>query len=284
MESAPAPNNICANCGKGEENSNKLKKCSACLSVKYCSRVCQAAHRPQHKRACKQRAAELYDEKLFKDPPPPDECPICLLLPDPNEERQPAFHPCCGKIICYGCIYAMQMNEEKYLCPFCREPNANSDEEHIKRTKKLMEKGDAEAFGFLAFSYGTGNNGVPQDHQKANELYLKAGELGSSEAYYNLGISYGQGRGVEEDIKKANYYFELAAMGGDIHARFHLGVSEGKAGNEHRALKHLFIAARAGDKRSLDIIKKAFMKGVVTKDEYAHTLRTYQKIRSEMKS
>jgi len=57
MEST-APN-ICANCGKGEEESDNLKTCTACKLVKYCNRDCQIAHRSQHKKACKKRAAEL---------------------------------------------------------------------------------------------------------------------------------------------------------------------------------------------------------------------------------
>ena len=57
---------VCANCGKGEEESANLKSCAACKLVKYCVRDCQATHRPQHKKACKKRAAEIYDEKLFK--------------------------------------------------------------------------------------------------------------------------------------------------------------------------------------------------------------------------
>ena len=61
---------ICANCGKSEEESHKLKHCNACKLVKYCNRECQVAHRPQHKKVCRKRAAELHDEKLFKQPPP----------------------------------------------------------------------------------------------------------------------------------------------------------------------------------------------------------------------
>jgi len=121
----------CANCGKGEEDSNKLKKCSACLSVRYCSAACQKAHRPQHKKACKKRAADLFDEKLFADPPPRDECPICLI-PLPLNESQIQFQSCCGKTICDGCVYTMQIREGKFLrCPFCRVPNATSKDEHI---------------------------------------------------------------------------------------------------------------------------------------------------------
>ena len=57
---------------------------------------------------------------------------------------------------------------------------------------------------------------MSQDHQKANELWLKAGELGCAEGYYNLGVYYRDGNGVEVDLKKAKYYFELAAMGVDM--------------------------------------------------------------------
>ena len=104
------------------------------------------------------------------------------------------------------------------LCPFCKTPNAESDEEEVRRTEKLMEKGNAEAFNQLARYYDDGTMGLPQDQAKANELYLKAGELGHAEAYYNLGCSYRTGDGVEIDTKKAKHYDELAAMNGSVQA------------------------------------------------------------------
>jgi len=70
---------VCANCGKGEEESDNLKACTACNLVKYCNRECQIAHRKQHKKECRKRAAELHDEKLFKQPPPKEDCPICFI-------------------------------------------------------------------------------------------------------------------------------------------------------------------------------------------------------------
>ena len=60
----------------GEEAGIDLKSCAACKLVKYCSRECQIAHRPQHKKECKMRAKELHDEKLFKQPPPEEDCSI----------------------------------------------------------------------------------------------------------------------------------------------------------------------------------------------------------------
>jgi len=272
----------CANCGKGEENSINLKTCTACLSVKYCSRDCQIAHRKQHKKECKKRAAELYDEKLFKEVER-EECPICML-PLPIDVVQSVFKSCCGKIICRGCIYAMYVNEGNYLCAFCRTMPKGSDEEEIIRLKKLMDKGNGEAFHQLAGYYAGGRSGLPQDYQKANELWLKGGELGCAEAYYNLGVSYHQECGVERDDKKAKYFYELAAMGGYSLARHNLADIEGRAGNIDRAYKHMVLAARGGHKKALDYVKHGYVNGPVTKDVYANTLRVYQKLIDEVKS
>ena len=56
------------------------------------------------------------------------------------------------------------------------------------------------------------------------------------------------------------------------------------AGNYNRAYKHFILAAKAGHKKSLDAVKGGFMGGIVIKDEYANTLRTYQERCNEMKS
>ena len=274
----------CANCGKGDESSGDLKACTACKLVKYCNRECQIAHRPLHKKACKKRAAEIHDEALFKEHPPREDCPICYL-PLPFDPRGGTFKSCCGKIICDGCIYVMNEEAsgrgENGLCAFCRKPRPTSEEEDIKQTKKLTEVKNAYAFFVLGEYYFSGD-AVPQDMTKANELYLRAGELGYSEAYCNLGNSYNNGDGVEMDKKKAKHYWELAAMNGDVKARHNLGCEEGRAGNMDRAKKHFILAAKAGFKKSLDVVKQGYMNGIVTKDEYANVLRAYQQRHDEM--
>ena len=83
----------CANCGP--QSAGDLKTCKACKLVNYCNRECQIAHRPLHKR---KRAAEMYDEALFKKHPPRVDCPICFL-PLPLHAKQTTFKPCCGKLI-----------------------------------------------------------------------------------------------------------------------------------------------------------------------------------------
>ena len=170
------------------------------------------------------------------------------------------------------------------LCPFCKTPNATSEEEEVKRVEKLMEKGNPNAFNQLAGYYEDGTMGLPQDWAKANELYLKAGELGCAMAYYNLGTLYYAGRDVEVDKKKAKYYYELAAVNGDVNARHILGMMEGQAGNYQRAMKHCLISTKSGDDRSLDGVKKGYMSGYITKEQYANTLREYQNSQDEMKS
>jgi len=208
------------------------------------------------------------------------------MLPMPIDIRFTTFHSCCGQTICNGCIYAMFLSEGKDLCAFCRMPPPISDEEDMKWKRKLMDNGNGEAFHMFAGYYTQGSNGLSRDYQKANELFLKVkgGELGCANAYYNLGQSYREGVGVKVDMKKAQHYYELAAMMGSIQARNNLGVVEWNAGNHNRAMKHYVIAARAGDKLSLNNVKEYFMQEIVTKDEYANTLRAHQKSLDEMKS
>jgi hypothetical protein len=97
----------CAFCGIGEVDEIKLKKCTACKLVRYCSVKCQKEHRPQHKKECKKRAAEIRDELLFKQPESSyyGDCPICLL-PLSIVPRKSALMDCCSKLICNGCDYA----------------------------------------------------------------------------------------------------------------------------------------------------------------------------------
>ena len=102
----------CAACGTAEEDDIKLRKCTACKSVRYCSVKCQKEHRPQHKRVCKKRAAELRDELLFKQPDSSHwgDCPICCL-PLSVDGNKSTMMSCCSKLICDGCEYADQMRE-----------------------------------------------------------------------------------------------------------------------------------------------------------------------------
>ena len=291
---------VCANCGKEGSDINNV--CAKCKQVKYCNAVCKKVHKKKHKKDCEEYqrlatenhneelriAAELHDIELFKQPPPPEDCPIC-------EYRRPTlikgfrYQACCGKTICSGCFYAPvydnQGNEviEK-VCPFCRVPTPYTDEENIQRLKKRVEAGDAHAIYNLGSRYRDGTSGLPQDYAKALELWQEAGELGYANAYCCIGYAYERGRGVDVDRKKAKHYFELSAIGGDEVARHNLGNDEWRAGNKERALKHWMIAVRDGYANSLETIKQMCTYGRATKDDYMTALQLYQAYLGEIKS
>ena len=173
--------NTCAYCGK--EGSDVTNTCNKCKSVMYCNAACKKKHRNKHKKECERRVAELHDEQLFKQPPPKEDCPICFLqLP-----HIAVYMSCCGKVLCTGCIYAVQSRatkEEEDICPFCRTPPPDYEEDLIKRYEKRMEMNDSYAIYNMGCVYDNGQYNLPQNQAKAMELWHQAGELGNSEAYY----------------------------------------------------------------------------------------------------
>ena len=192
-------------------------------------------------------------------------------------------------MICCGCNYAPvydHLGNEVYdqKCPFCRTPQAYSDEELNERENKRMQADDPIAIFNIGVYYRDREYGFPQDYTKALELWHRAGELGYATAYSNIANSYGSGRSVKIDKKKAKYYFELAAMGGSLEGRYNAGIKEKDAGNYDRALKHHMIAVRSGFAKSLEIIKKLYSDGNATKDDCTKALRCYQTYLGEIKS
>ena len=284
----------CANCGKEVINPNT---CNKCKSATYCNASCKKKHRSKHKTDCtkrvaelheeqlerERRAAELHDRELFKPPPPIKDCDICML-PLPSIHTGSKWKSCCGKVICSGCIHAVEVRDGGVgLCPFCRTPTPTSVE-IVEQYKKRIEAGDIQAIYEMGCCYYHGRYGLPQNRAKALKLWHQAAELCHSAAYYSIGVAYNNGNGVERDEKKAVHYWELGAMGGDVEARYNLGVLEGRVGNHDRTLKHLMIATGGGSKKSLSIIQEMFKKGVATKEDYTQALREYQAYLGEVKS
>jgi len=274
---------ICANCGK--EGSDVANTCNKCNSVKYCNAACKKKHRHKHKKQCERRVAELHEIKLFKQPPPLEDCPICFLRM-PSLGSGQLYMACCGKLICSGCIHAADVRDKKRasLCPFCRTPPPASRREMINRYTKRMELNDPIAMSCLGGFYTDGSNGLPQNYAKALKLYHQAVELGHAGAYYNIGNAYRYGRGVEFDIEKAMHYWELAAMRGVVLARNNLGATEQIIGNVDRALKHFMIAIKGGNKMSLDAVKHLYKTEHATKEDYTKALGKYQAYLDEVKS
>ncbi|EJK43681.1 hypothetical protein THAOC_37850 [Thalassiosira oceanica] len=277
---------VCANCGAVSSDTVKLKNCTACSLVKYCGVDCQRAHRKQHKKACKQRAAEREDEQLYSrghERPEGDFCPICTLpIPLPMHEHS-GFNTCCMKRICKGCDLATQ-KRGMFDCPFCRTPIPTNDADDLTMIQARVAKKDPVAINFLGKKYFFGDLGLRKDIQKAVELWTEAAELGSIQALFDLGDSYDEGDGVDQDKAKAAEFWTKAAMQGHVSGRYNLGCIEFEKGNYGRSGKHLLISAKLGHKNSLEIIKNMFMRGQANKTQYAEALRGYQDAVEEMKS
>jgi len=122
----------------------------------------------------KEIAKELHDDDvLFKDPPKPDDCPICFLPMSLTTQHN--YQTCCGKFICCGCLLkpsfdiqnkingntpAHSMVEgialialaSKSLCPFCRAPTVTSAEKNRKLMEERLAINDPDAFYALGLN------------------------------------------------------------------------------------------------------------------------------------
>ncbi|EJK61569.1 hypothetical protein THAOC_17921 [Thalassiosira oceanica] len=285
---AGAVDETCANCGKQGGDTVKLRDCAACHLVKYCGVDCQKAHRKQHKKACKQRAAELKDEELYSqghERAEGDFCPICTLPIPFQMHEHSVLNMCCMKKICNGCDFAAKMRDMED-CPFCRTPypEIESDADQLAMIQARVEKKDPIAISFLGQKYWHGQLGLQEDARKAVELYTEAAELGSHEGLSALGLFYVIGHGVEQDEAKGVQLWAKGAMQGDVESRYNLGCNEEEKGNHDRAVRHHLISAKTGYGNSVEKIKGMFIRGLATKEQYTQALKGYQDAMTEMKS
>ena len=279
------PEQACAYCYKGGEG---LKKCGACKMTQYCSAECQKVHRPTHKYDCMKRAAEIFDEQLFEEPPK-QTCPLCLLrLPTADMYANPtSYQLCCGLTLCMGCVVGGGP-----LCPSCFTPACATQEELVDLLKERMKCDDGEAFYDLGASYFNGLKGLPQDLDIAIDLMTRGAELGCADSQHMLGDTYDTGNGVAKDPKKAECFYQQAAMQGHLQARRELGRLEHGRGNMERAKRHWKISAKAGHKLSMEELRVRMEKGrciftgkpCFCKKEYDEILHIHEAARNEMRS
>lgn len=79
--------------------------------------------------------------------------------------------------------------------------------------------GSPVSMRMLAANYEHGRDGVRQDYQQAFQLYCQATLQGDTEAAYNMGFMYFNGRGKPRNLALALHWFKQAADAGDTHAQ-----------------------------------------------------------------
>ncbi|EJK58883.1 hypothetical protein THAOC_20958 [Thalassiosira oceanica] len=170
------PADVCANCGMGSggEGGVKLRDCTACRLVKYCGVDCQRAHRRQHKKACKQRAAELKDEQLYcqgLERPEDNDADSLAMIRVRVAKKDPAA------------IYFLGNHYSDGKCGLQKDMRKAVD-----LWTEAAELGTTEALFHLGVVYNHGE-GVQKDKAKAAEFYMKATMQGHVMSRCNLGHS-----------------------------------------------------------------------------------------------
>ena len=265
----------CANCDIKEDEGIKLKTCTSCKSVRYCGSKCQREHWPKHKKACKQRAAELRDEILFKQPEKSHlgDCPICFL---PHIDlKKSCMAICCSKTICDGCDIANVRSGGPMMnkCLFCRSPKPKSQKEADRLMAKRVEANDPNAIREMGARLRREEN-----YKEAFVYFSKAAKLGSIQAHHDLVLLYNMGLGVEKDEKKMMYHLEQAAIGGHAEARHNLGTMAWENGKKEISIRHVIIASKQGHEKAIKDLKDVYAntEGLISKADFASALRGYQ--------
>ena len=76
----------------------------------------------------------------------------------------------------------------------------------MRSIQKACELDYGPAFFNLGYSYQQGR-GVAQDYARMNELYSKACVMDYGAACFNLGVSYWSGKDVQQDKSRAKEFF-----------------------------------------------------------------------------
>ena len=227
-----------------------------------------------------------------------DECPICML-PLPFKPSDTKYCVTCGATVCMGCVIgtvqahirdgkgAEKAMEKAATCPYCRSDTAKYDDKYgLDQEMKRVNAGNAETMCHLGEYYFDGEMGLRQDKVEGLKWYHRAVEAGSGDAAFALGRCYKDGDGVEKDMEKAMEYFQKSAELDFVLAFAvigHLLISKDEI---EQGMLNVRKAAICGvtDESIFNLLRDGFQCGVITKDEYAYTLRENQAACNEMKS
>ena len=128
--------------------------------------------------------------------------------------------------------------------------------------------------------------GLKQDKAEGLKWYHRAVEAGSGKAAFLLGRCYNRGDGVDKDHDKAFEYFQKSADLGFIPSFRVVGMFLMENGNIEEAMLNYRKAVMCGycNDGLFNTLRNGFKYGVITKEEYAFTLRENQKACNEMNS
>ncbi len=123
--------------------------------------------------------------------------------------------------------------------------------DELSDIRAKAEAGQALEQSLLGVMYYVGQ-GVAQDHEKARHWFTKSAEQGYSDAQFNLGVMYSDGKdATDEDKKMAVHWFTKSAEQGDPNAQCRLGLmydgGEGVTEDDEKAVYWFTKSAEQGD-------------------------------------
>ena len=101
---------------------------------------------------------------------------------------------------------------------------AEKKQEDLKALQSAAEDGDLDAQYRLGRSYYYGDDGAPQDGERAFEWFSRAAEGGSIAGQHYLGLCWLRGIGVEKDMARGAEVLADAAAEGYPPAQCELGL------------------------------------------------------------
>eukprot|EP00978_Attheya_sp_CCMP212_P013068 scaffold32628_cov54-Attheya_sp.AAC.2 len=264
---------ICAACSK---TGNGLKRCSCCKAITM-------TELNKETDASDKKGTQVIDyRKAFDDfvPPPIPDCSICRETMPLSEYD--IHMDCCGQVICHGCQMLVLQQ-----CAFYRADRPRSDSEILAYLNKRVDNDDAVAITKLALYYKNGEFGLPQDQNKAFELFQRASTLGCPQADFLLAFFYYEGLFVKKDMEKFKECLTKAVNGGFIQASYALGRVEQIKGNIEAieaAVFHFRVAASAGMPDAISELEEMFKYNIVSKNELDQALASCQAAQDATKS
>ncbi len=111
----------CSNCAAHEGLTVKLKPCSRCKLVRYCSVECQRQHwrAGEHRRFCVavgDRVPQELAPKRLNATADKDDCPVCM---EPLTSAKKTILAC-GHVLHLKCLKDILALTKSQLCPVCR--------------------------------------------------------------------------------------------------------------------------------------------------------------------
>ena len=245
----------CASCAITETYvQTKLKRCSRCKVVSYCSKECQKLHwvKGGHREFCVPPQERVPDyDAAETETQNKSICLICRLEVSHAAEHELWTLPC-THIYHVKCIISLDRYAKSKVCPACRAPlplpmKLNYIEGLMIWTELL-----------ISFKERTGHSLEHKSHTPTPseerslcaciKLFTESAELGDLDSALFMGRYYHR---MQPDLNRAVFYLTLPAAEMNVRAQYMVGVmylygGPGLKLNHEKAIHYLRLSAAQG--------------------------------------